>query len=311
MSRLRLKLAIGVAVRGGGGDHGGGDRRRPREAPDVARRATRRCPPSRPPAAASSARRSTATRTRSSTRSRTAASRAARHAVAHPLRAGGRQRRHRVFLCSNLGNGPAGTPALPAVGHVTGTITPETRSTAAVPAQGLAPRASSTSWCARCAPGATYANVHSRPGPAARSAGRSRTARTTDCSGDGRASLLRHACLRHRLRRERPRRRRARRVPPPQHGCGRQPRRPLPRARRRGAGARGAVAPRALRDHGVPGRRDRPRLVRVGRVRAAQGHAPGRERHADHPRRRACEPTRAGGEPPAAAPPRIARARGT
>ena len=29
-----------------------------------------------------------------------------------------------VFLCSNLGNGPAGTPACPASGTVTGTLTP-------------------------------------------------------------------------------------------------------------------------------------------------------------------------------------------
>jgi hypothetical protein len=67
-----------------------------------------------------------------------------------------------VFLCSNLGNGPAGTQACPASGEVTGTIT----STNVIgPAnQGIAPGEFAELVRALRA-GVTYANVHSTTFP--------------------------------------------------------------------------------------------------------------------------------------------------
>ena len=70
-----------------------------------------------------------------------------------------------AFLCTNLGNGPAGTPACPpAPATVTGTITPA-QVTAGAAAQGLAAGEFDELVRAMRA-GATYANVHSetRPG---------------------------------------------------------------------------------------------------------------------------------------------------
>jgi hypothetical protein len=71
------------------------------------------------------------------------------------------------FLCSNLNNGPAGTPACPVDGGtVTGTITPETMVTnPGVTAQGLITGEFDELVRALRA-GAVYANVHSvdRPG---------------------------------------------------------------------------------------------------------------------------------------------------
>jgi hypothetical protein len=70
-----------------------------------------------------------------------------------------------VFLCSNLGNGPAGTqPCPPAGGTVTGTIRPADVGAGAA-AQGLAPGEFDELVRAIRA-GATYVNVHStgRPG---------------------------------------------------------------------------------------------------------------------------------------------------
>ena len=69
------------------------------------------------------------------------------------------------FLCSNLGNGPAGTPACPQEGTVTGTITPETMSANAnVVAQGLTTGEFDELVRALRA-GAIYANVHSSTWP--------------------------------------------------------------------------------------------------------------------------------------------------
>jgi hypothetical protein len=69
------------------------------------------------------------------------------------------------FLCSNLGNGPAGTPACPQEGTVTGTITPETMSANAnVVAQGLTTGEFDELVRALRA-GAIYANVHSTTWP--------------------------------------------------------------------------------------------------------------------------------------------------
>jgi len=70
-----------------------------------------------------------------------------------------------AFLCTNLGNGPAGTPACPpAPATVTGTITPP-QVTAGAAAQGLDAGEFDELVRAMRA-GATYANVHSetRPG---------------------------------------------------------------------------------------------------------------------------------------------------
>jgi hypothetical protein len=68
-----------------------------------------------------------------------------------------------VFLCTNLGNGPAGTQACPASGTVTGTIRPV--DVIGPTAQGIAPGEFAELVRAIRA-GATYANVHTdlRPG---------------------------------------------------------------------------------------------------------------------------------------------------
>jgi hypothetical protein len=64
-----------------------------------------------------------------------------------------------AFLCSNLGNGPAGTPACPAEGTVTGTITP---AQVVGPAnQGIAP-AEFAELVRALRAGAAYANVHTQ-----------------------------------------------------------------------------------------------------------------------------------------------------
>ena len=62
-----------------------------------------------------------------------------------------------VFLCSNLGNGPAGTPACPAEGTVSGTITPA--QVIGPAAQGIAAGEFAELVRALRA-GAAYANVH-------------------------------------------------------------------------------------------------------------------------------------------------------
>jgi CHRD domain len=68
-----------------------------------------------------------------------------------------------AFLCSNLGNGPAGTPACPAQGTVSGTITP---AQVVGPAdQGIAPGEFAELVRALRA-GAAYANVHTVAKPA-------------------------------------------------------------------------------------------------------------------------------------------------
>ena len=70
-----------------------------------------------------------------------------------------------VFLCSNLGNGPAGTQACPAAGGtITGTITAADVGGGAA-AQGLA-AGEFEEFVAALRAGATYVNVHSvgRPG---------------------------------------------------------------------------------------------------------------------------------------------------
>lgn len=63
-----------------------------------------------------------------------------------------------VFLCSNLGNGPAGTPACPASGTVGGTI--EADDVIGPAAQGIAPGELDELLSAVRA-GAAYVNVHS------------------------------------------------------------------------------------------------------------------------------------------------------
>jgi hypothetical protein len=71
-----------------------------------------------------------------------------------------------LFLCSNLGNGPAGTPACPATGGtVTGTLTPA--SVVGPAAQGIPVGAAG--WpriLAAIRAGVTYANVHTVNFPA-------------------------------------------------------------------------------------------------------------------------------------------------
>jgi hypothetical protein len=62
-----------------------------------------------------------------------------------------------AFLCSNLGNGPAGTPACPAEGTVSGTITPA--QVIGPAAQGIAAGEFAELVRALRA-GAAYANVH-------------------------------------------------------------------------------------------------------------------------------------------------------
>ncbi|HKE73102.1 MAG TPA: CHRD domain-containing protein [Acidimicrobiales bacterium] len=70
-----------------------------------------------------------------------------------------------VFLCSNLGNGPAGTQACPAAGGtITGTITAADVGNGAV-AQGLA-AGEFQEFVQALRSGATYVNVHSTTRPA-------------------------------------------------------------------------------------------------------------------------------------------------
>ena len=79
-----------------------------------------------------------------------------------------------VFLCSNLGNGPAGTQACPAAGGtITGTIMAADVGAGAA-AQGLA-AGEFEEFVRALRSGATYVNVHSIGRPAARSAPRSAT----------------------------------------------------------------------------------------------------------------------------------------
>jgi hypothetical protein len=69
-----------------------------------------------------------------------------------------------VFLCSNLGNGPVGTPACPAQGgEVTGTLTPA--SVVGPAGQGIA-AGEFAELLAAIRAGNTYANVHSTKYPA-------------------------------------------------------------------------------------------------------------------------------------------------
>jgi hypothetical protein len=68
-----------------------------------------------------------------------------------------------VFLCSNLGNGPAGTPACPQSGTVTGTIT--AADVIGPVAQGISPGEFDEVLAAIRA-GVTYANVHTVMFPA-------------------------------------------------------------------------------------------------------------------------------------------------
>jgi hypothetical protein len=63
-----------------------------------------------------------------------------------------------AFLCTNLGNGPAGTPACPAEGSVSGTITPA-QVVGGAATQGIAPGEFAELVRALRA-GAAYANVH-------------------------------------------------------------------------------------------------------------------------------------------------------
>ncbi len=70
-----------------------------------------------------------------------------------------------VFLCSNLGNGPAGTqPCPPAGGTITGTIRPADIGAGAA-AQGLA-AGEFQEFVKAIRSGATYVNVHSDTRPA-------------------------------------------------------------------------------------------------------------------------------------------------
>jgi hypothetical protein len=68
-----------------------------------------------------------------------------------------------AFLCSNLGNGPAGTPACPATGTVTGVITP--MQVLGPAGQGIQPGEFAELVRALRA-GAAYANVHTTTFPA-------------------------------------------------------------------------------------------------------------------------------------------------
>jgi len=71
-----------------------------------------------------------------------------------------------VFLCSNLGNGPAGTQACPAAGGtITGTITAADMGNFGAAAQGLAP-GEFGEFVKAIRAGATYVNVHSTTRPA-------------------------------------------------------------------------------------------------------------------------------------------------
>jgi hypothetical protein len=65
-----------------------------------------------------------------------------------------------LFLCSNLGNGPAGTPACPQSGTVTGTLT--SADLVGPAAQGIDPGAAGFAQIIKALRnGAAYANVHS------------------------------------------------------------------------------------------------------------------------------------------------------
>jgi hypothetical protein len=69
-----------------------------------------------------------------------------------------------AFLCTNLGNGPAGTPACPpAGGTVTGTLTPA--SIVAVPGQNIS-AGDFTALLAAVGSNTTYANIHTVKFPA-------------------------------------------------------------------------------------------------------------------------------------------------
>jgi hypothetical protein len=67
-----------------------------------------------------------------------------------------------AFLCSNLGNGPAGTQACPASGTITGTITPA--NIIGPTAQGIAP-GEFDALVAAIRNGTAYVNVHSTKFP--------------------------------------------------------------------------------------------------------------------------------------------------
>ena len=68
-----------------------------------------------------------------------------------------------VFLCSNLGNGPAGTQACPPSGTISGTIV-AANVTAGAAAQGIA-AGELAELLAAIRAGKTYANVHSTKFP--------------------------------------------------------------------------------------------------------------------------------------------------
>jgi hypothetical protein len=67
-----------------------------------------------------------------------------------------------VFLCTNLGNGPTGTPACPESGEVTGTLTPA--SVVGPAAQGIAP-GEFEELAAAIHAGVAYVNVHTATFP--------------------------------------------------------------------------------------------------------------------------------------------------
>ena len=70
-----------------------------------------------------------------------------------------------VFLCSNLGNGPAGTQACPAAGGtITGTLTAADVGNFGAAAQGIAP-GEFQEFVQALQSGATYVNVHSTTRP--------------------------------------------------------------------------------------------------------------------------------------------------
>jgi len=68
-----------------------------------------------------------------------------------------------VFLCSNLGNGPAGTPACTTSGTVSGTIT--AASVVAIPTQNF-PVGNFDALVAALESNTAYANIHSTKFPA-------------------------------------------------------------------------------------------------------------------------------------------------
>ncbi len=67
-----------------------------------------------------------------------------------------------VFLCTNLGNGPTGTPACPASGVVTGVLTPD--DVVGPAAQGIAP-GEFDELVAAIRAGVAYVNVHTDTHP--------------------------------------------------------------------------------------------------------------------------------------------------